>query len=227
MSLEKIAESVTKSLDILKSVSATTITKLFVLVIGLGVAYTAWEHRTPAWKNIVAEHKISLGQMPVPPSKESKDEIVQLVKQSDIIGAAQIVNVDFIRNERSVVFTNSDDDTITYELDQFYKHRTSATPFFLPRDSVGAVENNWRSVDIINGTWNCEKFENTIGARNFPKLVGRIAQLCSVSIPPIDGYFSGYLTVWLLSAPDPGTAEDIKRKTRSASRVIWEKEFKR
>lgn len=227
MSFEKITELALKSLAQLQTVAYSSIFKLVVLLLVIGGAYTAWEFREAGWKQVSAQNKITIGQLPNPPSKTTQDEIIAMVKQSDIIGAAQLVNVNFLTNTRAVVFTNSDDDTITYELREFYRNRTAATPFFFPKDAPGAVDNNWRSVAIINGEWKCEKFETTVGARNLPKLVGRIAQLCSVSIPPWEGYFSGYIVVWLLADPSPLNAENIQRKVRSVARALWEREFNR
>lgn len=227
MSLEKVTETVLNALTKLQEIRYSTFAKLVVLCVSLVLLYTAWEYREPVWKKVVAENKITVGQLPIPPSKQTQDEISAMVRQSEYIGAAQIVNVNFLTNERAVVYSFSDDDKITYEMGEFYKHRTSSTPFFLPKNSIGAVENNWRSVGIMNGVYSCDNFEQTIGVRNFPNLIGRVAQLCSVSIPPYEGYFSGYVVVWLLTDPQPGQAEDIERKVRSVARAIFEREFKR
>ncbi len=85
-------------------------------------------------------------------------------------------------------------------------------------------ESNAEAIQLINGEFTCTSFSKTPVARLIPEMANTVKTTCRISIPSYYGYFSGFITIFLETAPDTVQQEQIKLIFSSLATHIYFKD---
>lgn len=153
-------------------------------------------------------------------SKETRFALDQAVIKSDIIVGLQVTLVDFQKNTRIGIYSTIDDPG----LNELYHKFTSGSLTELPLFNSNVV-NNRRLVDLINGEFICDSYQDTITAKLVVGSPGYIHTVCSTGIPPHYGKFIGVVCIWIKRELTRDEIDQIRVLSRNLSEIIYEKEF--
>lgn len=189
---------------------------LFVIVSG----WVTFEMREPIY-NFIVQSRIQKSQPSVLSSisKKTASVIDSMVIQSPLIIGISIVNVDFQRNLRTIIYTSIDDNGLKAEYDKVYV--STSLPLFDTN-----VSNNKRLVGIINGEFICSPYADTVSAETAPATKKYIQTACISGIPPYYGAFSGIVNIYLTRQPTPEEVDQIRVLSRNISVLVYDSDFK-
>jgi hypothetical protein len=148
-------------------------------------------------------------------TKEFIDSSVNVANGS--VSGIQIVNVDFRKNTRSTAYFHYVSKVLKEDSERYISNKLVDTPLFNDSEI-----NNQRLINLINGEFVCTDFDNTMAATIFPNASRDVEIVCSVSIPPYYGRFSGYMNVYLSRQPTPTDLIYIKQLSRDISLRVFE-----
>lgn len=154
-------------------------------------------------------------------SKKSIDDLTLVVNKSNLIVGIQVTVVDFQRNTRTVIFTYTDDRNIAEIYQDYEKRGLVELPIF-----NNDVLNNKRMVELINGEFICNPFNETIAYKIMPSASKYISYVCANGIPPLYSKFTGLITVYTNRIPIPEEIDQIRTMTRNLSSSIYDRDFK-
>ena len=189
---------------------------LFVVVLG----WATFEMRDPIY-NFIVQSRIQKSQPSVLSSisKKTASVIDSMVIQSPLIIGISIVNVDFQRNLRTIIYTSIDNNGLKTEYDKVYV--SASLPLFDTN-----VSNNKRLVGIINGEFICSPYADTVSAETAPTTKKYIQTVCISGIPPYYGAFSGIVNIYLTRQPTPEEVDQIRVLSRNISVLVYDTDFK-
>lgn len=203
----------------LKELSWNKIIQTTVLLLILGIAWGFWENRTTIYNSL----KVTVRM-------ESQDPLIlnlsagtlfslddTTTKMKNLIGGIQVVNVDFKKNNRSTAYFSFSDINLKTSYANFQASKISETPLFTDNEI-----NNQRIIDLINGEFICNDFKDTYTIKAFPRAGDTITTICSISIPPYYGRFSGYMNLYLVKKPTSDEISVIRQISRDISLKIYE-----
>ncbi len=209
-------EHITKLLSVLswqKIIQATV--ALFIL----GTAYGFYENRTIIYNTLRVGAKVETDDPMIlvlsPATTTLLDETVSRMR-STVAGIA-VTNVNFKKNNRSIAYFAINDETLRRAYDDFQITKVADTVLFNDDEF-----NNQRIINLINGEFICNEYKKTISAKSMPTTVGTISTICSISIPPYYGRFSGYMTIFLIKTPTTDEVAIIRQVARDISLRIYE-----
>jgi predicted lactoylglutathione lyase len=153
-------------------------------------------------------------------SKKSITEIDNIVSQSQLIVGISVVNVDFQKNLRTIVYVSIDDPKFKEEYTSAYG-ATTTLPLFNTD-----VLNNKRLVGIINGEFICNNYADTIQAQTAPGTKKYVSSVCISGIPPYYGAFSGIVNIYLNRQPTSEEVDQIRVISRNISVLVYDSDFK-
>jgi hypothetical protein len=161
----------------------------------------------------------------VPPvlklSKKSIDELTAVVNRSELIIGIQVTVVDFQKNVRTVIFTFADDKNILEIYQEYERRGLVELPIF-----NNDVLNNKRMVELINGEFVCNPFNETMAYKIMPSASKYIAFVCANGIPPLYSKFTGLITVYTNRIPIAEEIDQIRTMSRNISSIIYDRDFK-
>jgi len=209
-------ENIAKLLKILtwqKIIQAT------VAIFILGTAYGFWENRVVIYNSLRVGARVESEESLIlnlsSPTIVTIDETVGRMKP--LVAGISVTNVNFKKNTRSAAYFSISDPTLKTAYESFKTNKISDTVLF--NDSEA---NNQRMINLINGEFVCNDFKETIGARTLPTAVNTVSTVCSISIPPYYGRFSGYMTIFLTKKPTVDEVAMIRQVSRDLSLRIYE-----
>lgn len=204
---------------LLRILSWQKIIQATVLIFILGTTYGFWENRITIYNSLRVGARVEVEQPLIlnlsPGTTYMLDESVK--KMKGLLGGIQVVNVNFKKNTRNTAYFALSDNNLRTAYNDFISRKLSDTPLFTDIET-----NNQRIIDLINGEFVCYEFKNTPALKVFPGAVETIPTICSISIPPYYGRFSGYMNVYLVKKPSVDDISIIRQIARDMSLHIYE-----
>ena len=192
-----------------------------LVVAGLTTMFIETRPRIEAGLNMMLGPAIRRTEIPHPISETTKTNIRSVVDRSKSIVAAQLVNLDFVKNEKHPVFFYADISVLETDMNSYLSTALSYSPIFINGDE----ENNSRLIQIINGDFVC-----VVSPLRVVKLVPIVAKttkaLCSISVPPYYGSIVGYANLWLDHFPDVSEYPDLRAIARTMSVDVYERDVR-
>ena len=211
--------SATSVKSLLAVLSWNKLIQLFVFLIIVGLAWGFWENRTTIYNSLKVTVRVETSDPLILSLSSgtlfSLDDTV--LKMKGLIGGLQVVNVDFKKNNRSTAYFAFSDINLKTSYANFQASKISETPLFTDDET-----NNQRIIDLINGEFICADFKATYAIKAFPRAGDSIPTICSISIPPYYGRFSGYMNLYLVKKPTPDEISLIRQLSRDISLRIYE-----
>lgn len=185
--------------DLLKALTWKKIAQVIVLFLVIGFFWFAWMFRTNMYSSLKMGSLSEVDQtIVIDLTKETKTRLNDTVNRlPNLVAGIQIINVNFKKNSRSTSYSYVTEPILKASMYEYEETLVTATPLFNSNEV-----NNKRIVDLVNGEFICTPFKNTLGAKIYPKAVATVTTICSVSIPPHYGKFSGYMNLYLKHPPD-------------------------
>lgn len=190
-----------------------------VLIIILGTTYGFWENRTTIYNSLRVGARVEVEQPLVLNLSAGTTNMLDssTVKMRDLVSGVQVVNVNFKKNTRNTAYFTSSNAILKKSYEQFMATKIADTPLFTDVES-----NNQRIIDLINGEFVCYDYKSTPAAKIFPAAAEVIPTICSISIPPYYGRFSGYMNIYLSRKPTPDDVSFVRQLARDMSLHIYE-----
>jgi len=211
--------AVKKFLDVL---SWKKIAQLSVFIFIIVFGWLTFEMRESIYTYITTEslfkaHKTNILSVL---SKKTTNEIDSTVNQSSLIVGISVINVDFQRNLKTIVYVSIDDKHFKEEYSSAYGS-LATLPLF---DTD--VLNNKRLIGVINGEFVCHDYTDTIQAQTAPSTKKYVSSVCVSGIPPYYGVFNGIINIYLNKQPTPEEIDQIRAISRNISVLVYESDVK-
>lgn len=128
--------------------------------------------------------------------------------------AMLIIKVDLPSNSRRVFYRFESDTQLRNMNDKYFNHTPigSSQPLFIKDTTL-----NMRIIRLINHEFDCSPFTSTIASKFVPESIGIVSTVCSMSVPPSYGYFTGFITVYLSAPPSESNKDEIRVLLRQFS----------
>ena len=114
------------------------------------------------------------------------------------------------------MFWYSTEPNIQRALNTNYADKIVRMPVFSSNENA-----NSEIVSILNGEFICNRNNDVINMITTSDIKNKFLYLCSISIPPFYGQFSGYIIVALNSLPEKLTLETIKLEMINVTTDIY------
>lgn len=155
----------------------------------------------------------------------SKQELKEFVGAEPEILAVQAVRVSLTKNDRSTVFFWADNDDLQAVWDEYLTRRV-ATPPKLFGSGESTVQND-RIANLLNGNFDCRRFNLTISYQYYPNADAIAPWVCSIATPPgFDGSgdFVGFLTFYFKTEPTDKEKIRLAKTTAEISTDIYRRD---
>ena len=220
MAYEDITKAAISAVAVIKRLTLLQILKVALtglLVIG---GWVLWENRQPIYDGLRTNDGVRT--MITTPVKDSvKSSISSLLSKQSIIMGVSLVAVNFSTNTRGIVYFDSTNPQFTSAMDSYQQNMLVDPPFFI----VGNERNNNRNMALINGDFECYSVADLSTFTPSPNITMYTTYVCSISIPPYPGYFSGYMNVFLSRDPTPADLMEIRSAAKRLSVDVYDIEF--
>lgn len=182
---------------------------MLVLVIG----FTAYEHRLDLYEFTIRQPKPGneVGVTFII-SEKTKQKIKDIVLSNTKIEGISILSADLRLNERVDLFHYSD----PKKQGNPEIFESKRLPLFTKN-----AENNKQMVKLLNGEFSCSPYAASILSKSFPNLNKSAVTLCSVSLPPYFGDFSGFVMAILNDDPDIESQLRLKQQLETLAAEIY------
>jgi len=205
-------------INILKLLSWGKIAQLVSVLVIVVVSLMFWENRVVVYNSLRVTAKVEVDSpLVLELSNDTRQYIDTAVNKSTLISGIQIVSVDFKKNSRMTSYFSTDSDDLLESYNTFLKNKISPTPLFTSNESQ-----NQRVIELINGEFSCKDVKETIAASLLQDLDKSTKVICSISVPPYYGRFSGYLNMYLSRVPSSVEIVTMKQISRDVSLRIYE-----
>lgn len=205
--------------SLLKILTWQKIIQATVAIFIFGAAYGFWENRTVIYNSLKVGAKVETEESLI--LNLSQPTIVMLEETAArlrlTIGGIAVTNVNFKKNTRSTAYFAIVDPALKTAYSIFQSNKISDTVLFNDNEI-----NNQRIINLINGEFICNDFKDTIAAKSMPMAIPAISTVCSISIPPYYGRFSGYMSIFLIKKPTVEELTLIRQVSRDISLRIYE-----
>ncbi len=208
--------------DFVKVLSWQKLVQATLFLLLLILAWGFWENRVTVYNSLRVGARVESDEpLIINLSNGTKSYIdTTLSKSKDLIGGIQIVNVNFKKNSRGSAAFFYNDSVLKSAVEQYQATRIADSPLFTDNEV-----NNQRLINLINGDFVCYDFKDTPGSKLYPAAGKDIPSVCSISIPPYYGRFSGYMNLYLLRKPLPDDLIFIKQIARDISLRLYESDI--
>lgn len=147
-------------------------------------------------------------------SEPSRIVLKKFVDELPIISSLIILNVDIRHNQRIPIYWYSSDTIIQRTLNANYADRIVRIPAFSSNE-----KNNAEIVSMLNGEFTCNRNAEIINI--IASAADKFTYLCSMSLPPYYGQFSGYMIITLKTLPDRSTLDLIKLEMTTVATDVY------
>lgn len=204
--------------DLLKALTWKKIAQVIVLFLVIGFFWFAWMFRTNMYSSLKMGSLNDVDQtIVIELTKETKARLNDTVTRlPNLVAGVQIINVNFKKNSRSTSYSFVTEPVLKVSMYEYEQSLVTATPLFNTNEI-----NNKRIVDLVNGEFICTPFKETLGAKIYPKAINTVTTICSVSIPPHYGKFSGYMNIYLKRVPDLTEIDMIRQLSFELAGTIY------
>ena len=185
-------------------------------------AYGIYENRNHIYASLNISRTQELARsVKITVSRENREYIEDRVKRSDLIIAAQVIEIDFPKNARRSSFMFTDSDELQAYYQEYLKDKITDDPLLTNLESE-----NVRLARLINGEFFCLPIEQTVAGRMLPAVHRYVTTICSVSVPPVYGQFSGYVNIYLKRIPSETDLAQIRSMMYDVSARIYATDMK-
>lgn len=207
--------------DTFKSVKLRDIAKLIGVVILFFLAVAYWEGRSTVYGMVSMElGRFGLDTIPENISAKSRENIKFIVDKEPTIVAAELVNINFKKNERVPVFFYSDVAAFGDAMQNYKNTRVSNSSLFTNDEA-----NNERIVKIINGDFVCIPIPQRL-IMHVPIAAKIATAVCSISVPPYYGQIVGYANIFVDHMPKDDEIPNYRAIARTMSVDVYERDVR-
>lgn len=202
----------------LKALTWEKLAQIAVLLFMLFVFYIGYQFRESAYASIKMGALTETDYVIVIElTSETKIKITETVsKFPTMIAGIQVVNINFKKNTRTASYSFISEPLLKQAIDDFQNSSIADTPIFNDNQT-----NNRRVVSLINGKFICTPYSDTVAVKTYAKASSVVTHICSVSIPPHYGKFSGYLNIYIKHKPDGIEIEMLRQLATELSNQIY------
>lgn len=174
--------------------------------------FTAYEHRTALYEFTISQPRPGneIG-ITFSVSEKSKQLIKSIVNDNNAIEGIAILSADLRLNERVDLFHYSNPKK---NIDESFM--INKLPLF-----TKSYDNNKIIVKLLNGEFSCGPYSESTLAKAYPDKNKNILTICSLSLPPYYGDFSGYIMMALNTDPDIESQLRIKQQLESLASDVY------
>lgn len=189
--------------DFLKTLSWQKILQVIIFIIIVIGGWTFWENRSVIYNSWKIGARVEVDKPPIIEISQITKSYIDtaITRSNDLIVGIQIVSVNFKKNTRMSIYLASSDQELRTGYDRYNQNRVVDVPLFTDSEI-----NNQRVINLINGDFVCYDYKDTPAAKLYVLNPKNIASVCSISIPPYYGRFTGYMNLYLTRKP---VAEDL------------------
>lgn len=216
--IDKLIENLPK---ILRALTFQRVLSACVLAGMLCILAIVWDQRVALVSNLKVSSIASAKNVSIVGNEKTAKAAKELVNRAALITGIQLINVDFRTNTRSTAFFYSDQVALQNIVDNAMALRVSPTPLLIKSDE----QNNVRLIMIMTGQFVCYPSETSLLGKAAGEVVALAPYMCSISIPPYEGNFSGYLNLFLKSAPTGDEIEELRTAARILAADIYDREL--
>ena len=209
-------------MDFLKILTWQKIIQLFLFFAILLGAWGFWENRITIYNSIKVGARVESDEpLVINISNLTKSYFdTALDKSKDLISGIQIIDVNFKKNTRVTSFFAFNDIDLKKAYEHFATNKVSDVPLFTENEV-----NNQRLINLINGDFVCYDYHDTPAYKLYLPFPKNISYICSISIPPYYGRFSGYMNIYLTRKPENDDLVFIRQLARDMSLRIYENDI--
>lgn len=205
--------------NLVKILSWSKIAQFALFLVLIGLSYGVWENRVTVYNSLKVGARVeSDGPLVIDLSTDTQAYIDSaVIKSKETIIGIQIVSVNFKKNSRTTSYFSTNDATLQKTYGKFLETQVSPLPLFSNGES-----SNQRIINLINGDFICKNITDMVIDSRPLRGDLNIKSICSISIPPYYGRFSGYMNILL---PTEETKIDItfmRQLARDISNRIYE-----
>lgn len=208
--------------NLVKILSWTKIAQ-FALFLGIvGLAYGFWENRVTVYNTVKVGARVeSDGPLIITLGADTQAYIDSVIlKSKDTVLGIQILSVNFKKNSRSTSYFSTLDASLKTTYSKFLDTQVSPLPLFSDIET-----SNQRVINLINGEFIC-KDVNSMYIDSQPVRDNKsVKSICSISIPPYYGRFSGYMNILLPVNVSEVNTVFMRQLARDISNRIYESDI--
>ncbi len=205
--------------EFVKTLSWQKIFQTLIFFTILLASWAFWENRVTIYNSIRVGARVEVDDaLPINISSSTRSYLdSSLDKSKFIVAGVEITSVNFRKNSRfpALFITNNKELKDAYE--DFMKNKISESPLFTDNEI-----NNQKVIHLINGEFVCYDYKDSTAHRLYSSSVKSIVTVCSISIPPYYGRFTGYMNVYLTTKPQNDELIYIKQLSRDMSLRVYE-----
>lgn len=180
---------------------------LSVTAIVLITCVTLFENRTQLANSVRHRGNVErvISDEPFKVSENSQAEIKQFINKNKDVGVIVVMSVNMRALQRQPVYMYSNDPSLNELIESYSKSTNMSHPLFTNEES-----NDSQMIGLMNGEFQCVKFEETVNAIIFPGIKGKIKGICRVSLPPYHGQFAGYISILTTEMPSSYKQQELR-----------------
>lgn len=200
--------------DVTDKLTVTRILLVLLASILATVAVLLYENRNLVLEAVIqavtTERKIIERDV----SKESKVQIIKMVRNSDLLNFILVTQIDLQKNRRHPRFWY-------LESAQEEKIRNKAA-LLVPQPVFNEDGQNTQQIlSVLNTEFVCVPTKDTIFYKLFPEIEPEMPLICRMSIPPIYGHVNGILTFGLTRKPNQTEMISLRQMASEISNQIY------
>lgn len=222
---EKLLEKIPEFIKLIRVLTLRRILNLAVLAGLVGIVFVGWGARQEV--TTFVKLKVSaFGQVQhsgtIVGTADTMKAIKKLVNKSSLVVGLQLVNIDIRTNSRSTAGEfYADHQTLQIAVDLAISSKVAPTPLFITGNTV----NNDRLTEVMRGIFVCYESKDTLFSTMAPEVLDVAPWMCSISIPPYEGNFQGYMNLFLAKKPSDREVEELRTAARILAADIYEREL--
>lgn len=189
--------------DVVEALTWKRLGLLILLAASMVLLLMVFESRSTIFNKLLNTTPIEKIDIPWTVTEETKRQLVNLTLQENIVGVL-LTEVDLKKNHRITKFWHAKELVFREEVSQIV---TTVLPHaFFDTDK----KNNQQMLAVLNNQLACNKTEDTIFIRVFPRISENYKFVCRLAVPPFSGEFAGLLEVILKAPPTTSEIDSLK-----------------
>jgi hypothetical protein len=216
---DKLIENLPK---IMRAMTLGRVMATAFLAVVFVLCYILWDGRQLIVDKVMVSGITKRSGASIVAMEETRAEVIRAVERSPLIIGVQLVNVNFSANTRSTAFFFSERKGLQDRVNASLDALVSPSPALIKND----LENNMRLINLMAAEFICYETKVTLLARIVPDLALSAPYMCSISIPPYEGNFSGYLNLLLERAPGADEVTELRSIARLLAHSIYDRELR-
>lgn len=204
--------------SLLKILTWSKIAQAAIFLLVVGISYGLWENRLIIYNSLRVGARVETEEALIINLSPSSIAALEAAakKSSPLVAGIQIVNVDFKKNIRSNSYFVFNDENLRKLYEDYQERKLTDAPLFTDKES-----SNQKIIDLLNGEFVCNDFRDTLMYAFISGIGNTVTTVCSISIPPYYGRFSGYLNIYLTRKISGDDVAYVRQLVREISLRIY------